>query len=305
MSETSGTTEDARARAPGVAEIVSFVRALVELSKPGITRMVLFTTALGAAIAPGPVRDWTKFGYALLGTSLIVAAANALNMFLEGDVDALMKRTRERPIPSGRISPEVALWFGGALAFTGLPILDFCVNPLTAFIGGFSLLSYVLVYTPLKRLSSVAVWVGAVPGAAPPLMGYTAMTSRLDAVGLSLFALLFIWQIPHFHAIALFRTSEYTRAGLVVLPASRGVDHTKRVIVALLCLQLLVSALPAWLGLGGVPYIVSAVVLGLAYLAYGIAGFYREDHEKWARSLFFASLPYLVVLFGALVLFTK
>jgi protoheme IX farnesyltransferase len=301
MFEHPGTREASPARALDLTEASRFVTALVELTKPSITRMVLVTTACGAAIAPGPIRDYEKLCFALLGTSLIVGAANALNMFLEGDTDALMKRTRERPIPSGRLSPEVALWFGGLLAFIGLPILDFYVNPLTAFIGGFSLLSYVLVYTPLKRVSSLAVWIGAIPGAAPPLMGWTSMTGTLSAAGASLFLLLFIWQIPHFHAIALFRTDEYTRAGLVVLPASRGVRHTKRTIVGLLVVQLLVSALPAVFGLGGAPYVVAASVLGAVYLGFGIAGLRDDAGDKWARSLFFASLPYLLVLFGVLV----
>ena len=263
--------------------------------------MVLVTTACGAAIAPGRIRDYGKFGWALLGTSLIVAAANALNMYLEGDVDALMARTRGRPIPSGRLAPETALWFGTGLAFIGLPILDFLVNPLTAFIGGFSLLSYVLVYTPMKRVSSLAVWIGAVPGAAPPLMGWTAMTGTLSVPGLSLFLLLFIWQIPHFHAIALFRTEEYRRAGLVVLPAARGVNYTKRAIVVLLALQLAVSALPPLVGLGGRAYVVVASVLGAVYFGWGLAGLRPSAGPKWARSLFFASLPYLLVLYGVLV----
>jgi protoheme IX farnesyltransferase len=301
MVEHPGTREPSPARALDVTDASRFVASLIELTKPSITRMVLVTTACGAAIAPGPIRDYGKLCFALLGTSLIVGAANALNMFLEGDTDALMKRTRERPIPSGRLSPEVALWFGGLLAFIGLPILDFYVNPLTAFVGGFALLSYVLVYTPLKRVSSLAVWIGAVPGAAPPLMGWTSMTGTLSGAGLSLFLLMFIWQIPHFHAIALFRTDEYTRAGLVVLPASRGVPHTKKTIVGLLVVQLLVSALPAVFGLGGVPYIVAASVLGAVYLGFGIAGLRADAGDKWARSLFFASLPYLLVLLGVLV----
>jgi protoheme IX farnesyltransferase len=263
--------------------------------------MVLVTTACGAAIAPGRIRDYGKFGWAVLGTALLVAAANALNMYLEGDVDALMTRTRGRPIPSGRLAPETALWFGTGLTFIGLPILDFWVNPLTAFIGGFALLSYVLVYTPMKRVSSLAVWIGAVPGAAPPLMGWTSVTGTLNAAGLSLFLLLFIWQIPHFHAIALFRTEEYRRAGLVVLPAVRGVDHTKRTIVVLLAVQLAVSALPALLGLGGTAYVVAASLCGAVYFGWGLAGLRPSAGPKWARSLFFASLPYLLVLFGVLV----
>jgi protoheme IX farnesyltransferase len=239
----------------------------------------------------------------MLGTALIVASANALNMYLEGDVDALMTRTRDRPIPSGRIEPEVALWFGAAMAALGLPMLDFMVNPATAFVGGFALLSYVLVYTPLKRFSPLAVWVGAIPGAAPPLMGWTAMTGAIGAAAVSVFLLMFIWQIPHFHAIAVFRMDEYRRAGLKVLPAEKGLAYTKATIIGLLVVQLAVSALPAAFGLGGKPYVIAATVLGLAYLGWGLAGLRANAGARWARTLFFVSLPYLLVLFGLLVAF--
>jgi protoheme IX farnesyltransferase len=187
------------------------------------------------------------------------------------------------------------------LAFVGLPVLDVFVNPVTAFIGGAALLSYVLAYTPMKRVSSLAVWVGAVPGAVPPLMGWTAMTGTPTLGGLSLFLLLFVWQIPHFHAIAIFRTEEYERAGLRVLPSERGLPHTKRAIVALLVLQLAVSALPVVAGLGGVRYAVVATLAGVAHLAYGIRGLSPDAGEAWARKLFFLSLPYLLVVLGALV----
>jgi protoheme IX farnesyltransferase len=285
-------------------DVRAFVQALLELSKPRITRMVLVTTAAGAAMAPGRITDWAKLGWAMLGTALIVASANALNMFLEGDVDALMSRTKTRPIPSGRLEPEVALWFGAGLAAMGLPLLDFLVNPATAFVGGFALLSYVLVYTPMKRFSPAAVWIGAIPGAAPPLMGWTAMTGALSAAAASVFLLMFVWQIPHFHAIAVFRMEEYQRAGLKVLPAEKGLFRTKVSIVGLLVLQLAVSALPAYFGLGGTPYIVAAAILGLSYLGFGIAGFRKDAGARWARTLFFASLPYLLVLFGVLVAFS-
>lgn len=300
---SADVTQPASSEAPP-RDARAFVRALIELSKPRITRMVLVTTAAGAAMAPGALSDWSRLFWAMIGTALIVASANALNMYLEGDVDALMSRTRGRPIPSGRLEPEVALWFGAGLAAMGLPVLEFLVNPATAFVGGFALLSYVLVYTPMKRFSSLAVWIGAIPGAAPPLMGWTAMTGSLSAAAVSVFLLMFIWQIPHFHAIAVFREDEYTRAGLKVLPAERGLVWTKRTIVLLLVLQLAVSALPAFFGLGGLPYVVAAVVLGVAYLGLGLTGLRSSAGARWARTLFFASMPYLLVLFGLLVAFS-
>jgi heme o synthase len=275
--------------------------SFVQLTKPGVTRLVMVTTLAGAAVAPGPlVLDVLAF--ALLGTLLVVGSANALNMALEGDVDALMSRTRNRPIPSGRLTPESARLFGAALGLLGLPILAYGVNGLTAAIGAVALASYVLIYTPLKRVSPTAVWVGAVPGAAPPLMGYTAMTGVIDEAALCLFLLLFIWQVPHFHAIAIFRQSEYERAGLKVLPSVRGLEYTKLAIIVLAILQLVVSALPAFVGMAGSTYLIVAMATGLAYLGWALAGLRAGAGARWARTLFFASLPYLVITYGALVM---
>jgi protoheme IX farnesyltransferase len=287
-------------RVEGSAGAVPFT-ALLQLTKPGVTRMVVMTTWCGAAMAPGPITDYVRLTWALIGTALVVASASALNMYLETDVDALMARTRNRPIPSGRIAPETALWFGVALAAAGLPILLLCVNTVTAGIGAFALLSYVLVYTPLKRVTPLAVWVGAVPGAAPPLMGWAAMTGSVNFGALSVFLLMLVWQIPHFHAIAIFRAGEYRRAGLRVLPVERGLDYTKFSIVILLILQLFVSALPAFAGLGGLPYVIVAASLGAVYVAWGLFGLRRRAGAPWARSLFAASIPYLLALLGTLV----
>ncbi|HVW30852.1 MAG TPA: heme o synthase [Polyangiaceae bacterium] len=284
------------------SDTLALLTALFQLTKPGVTRMVVMTAWCGAAMAPGPITSYARLLWALVGTALVVASASALNMYLEGDVDALMARTRNRPIPSGRIAPETALWFGIALAFAGLPILAVLVNTVTAFIGAFALVSYVLVYTPMKRISPFAVWIGAVPGAVPPLMGWTAMTSSISFGAFAVFLLMLVWQIPHFHAIAIFRIGEYRRAGLRVLPVERGLDYTKFSIVVLLILQLFVSALPAFAGLGGLPYVIVATVLGAVYVGWGLVGLRKSAGAPWARSLFAASIPYLLVLFGALVL---
>ena len=280
------------------------VIALVELTKPAVTRMVLATTWCGAAIVPGPIPSVPRLLWALVGTALVVASANALNMYLEGDVDALMTRTRGRPLPTGRLAPEAALLFGLGLAVVGVPILHFLVNPVTAFIGAAALATYVLVYTPMKRVSSAAVWVGAVPGAVPPLMGWTSVTGGVAPGALAVFLLLFVWQIPHFHAIAIFRHAEYRRAGLRVLPVAHGLEYTKFSIVCVLILQLFVSALPAFAGLGGLPYVAVAATAGALYVALGLYGLRPSAGPKWARGLFFASMPYLLLLLGALVLGT-
>jgi len=281
-------------------EVLATLTALVQLTKPAITRMVLATTWCGAAIAPGKLR-FDILVWTLVGTALVVGAANALNMYVEADVDALMSRTRGRPIPTGRISAEVALSFGIVLAFVGIPVLDLLVNPLTAFIAGSSLLVYVLAYTPMKRLSTLAVWVGAIPGAVPPLLGWTSQTGAIGIGGMSLFLVLFIWQVPHFHAIAIFRMEEYRRASLLVMPVTRGIPYTKWAMIAITAVGLAVSALPAMAGLGGATYRVAAIALGVPYFVLALFGLSPNAGSKWARSFFFASMPYLLGLFVALV----
>src|SRR6185312_1895018 len=192
-------------------------RDFIALTKPRITTMVIVTTAGGLFLAPSEVSARVAL-CAILGVSMIVAGANALNMYIERDVDRHMTRTRNRPLPAGRVSPRAALIFGVALTVLSLPILAFGVNPLTAMLAALANVIYVLAYTPLKQRSHLALEVGAIPGAMPPLLGWTAATNRVDAAGLVLFAILFFWQLPHFHAIALFRREEYARAGLQVLP---------------------------------------------------------------------------------------
>lgn len=274
---------------------------VVELTKPRITLMVLITATGGFALAPG-AGSLVTLAFALAGTAMMVGAANAFNMYLERDSDAFMARTRNRPLPTGRLDPIVARAVGGALALVGAPLLTFAVNPLTGALGVFAFLSYVLVYTPMKRRTSAAIWIGAVPGAMGPLMGWTAATGALDVGGLALFAVLFLWQVPHFHAIALFRTEEYRAAGLKTLPGERGPEVTRRAIIGYLALQIAVTFSIAPLGLAGLPYTIAAAVLGAAYFSTTVTGWRARGVEPWARRVFFASLLYLPLLFGALIL---
>jgi heme o synthase len=276
--------------------------AFVQLSKPRVTRMVVLTMWCGAMVAPGAV-DVVTLIIALAGTAAVVAAANTFNMVLERDVDALMERTRTRPIPAGRIAPEIALAFGVVLALVGLTMLAVLVNPLTALLAAVALFSYVLVYTPLKRVTPFALHVGAIPGAIPPVLGWTSMTGSLAMPAIALFAILFVWQLPHFVAIAIFHQKEYEAAGIRVLPAVRGLPAAKRTIVIYSVVQLLVSVLPWAIGFVGPAYLALALPLGLAYVAYGLWGLRRTSGTKWARALFFASMPYLVLIVGSLVAF--
>jgi heme o synthase len=278
------------------------LRALLELAKPRITTMVVVTFAGGLWLAPGALADGQRWrsALALLGTVLIVAAANALNMFLERDIDGRMERTRRRPLVEGRLSPEAAVAFGTALACLALPLLLVGANPLTALLGLVAFASYVWAYTPLKRVSGAALFVGAVPGAMPPLMGWTTATAQLDAPGLALFAILFVWQLPHFLAIAVFRAEDYASAGFRVLPMSIGVTATRWQTVAYTAALALVSLLPAYFGIAGRLYLVAAVALGAWFLARALVGFRAEAPRPWARAVFFVSLIYLTGLFAAL-----
>lgn len=274
------------------------IRDIVSLAKPRITLMVLITTAGGLALAGGV--DTLTALYTLLGTALVVGSANTLNCWLERDSDRLMTRTKNRPLPDGRMKPHVALIFGLTLGAIAIPLLTLGVNRLTGLLAAIALVSYVAVYTPMKQKSPAALLVGSVPGALPPLIGWTAATGRLEWAGIVLFGILFFWQLPHFIAIAIFRQEEYTRAGIKVLPAVRGVRVAKwhAVFHSMLLLVVTVALVP--LHVAGFVYLVVALLLGMGMLAVSIRGLSPHAGHKWARQLFAASLVYLPLLFAAL-----
>ena len=276
---------------------------LIALVKPRIMMMALLTAAGAMSLAPGPVPAGRAL-WLLVGTALIVGSANTLNMWLERDIDCLMARTRNRPLPQHRLEPRTALIFGGLQGALSLPALAM-VNPITAGLGLIALVLYVGVYTPMKQHSHWATWIGAVPGALPALMGWTAATggTPLPAQlgGLAVFGVLFFWQIPHFHAIALVRQRDYDAAGLKTLPGTHGVAAARRQIVGYLAVQVAVSLSLVPLGVAGTPYLVTAGVLGAAVLVQGARGL-RNGTARWARSVFLASIIYLPVLFAVMVL---
>ena len=282
-------------------DVLRTLRALLELSKPGVTRLVLVTTACGGFAAPGPL-DGLTLALAVLGTGLVVAGANALNMLLEIDSDAFMTRTRTRPLPTGRLSPDEALVFGVGVSIAGLALLAHFTTLTAVALSAFALLSYVLVYTPLKRVTPVSLYVGAVPGALPPAIGYAAMAGTLDRRALALFAILFVWQLPHFLAISVFRRDEYARAGLKVLAAERGLVLAKRHIAVLAIALWVTTLLPYWGGLVGVVYGGLAGVSGALFVAWALRGLRADADHAWARSLFLASMPHLVLVMAALVI---
>jgi protoheme IX farnesyltransferase len=273
---------------------------LVALVKPRIMIMALLTAAGAMSHAPGTVAT-SRALWLLLGCALIVGSANTLNMWLERDVDCLMARTKDRPLPQRRLDATTALVFGAVQGALSLPALAI-VGPVPAALGLLALILYVGVYTPMKQRSHWAVWIGGIPGAMPALMGWTAATGRIDAGALALFGVLFLWQIPHFLAIAIFRSEDYGRAGFEILPRVVSERTTRVVIVVFSTALLAVSLSLASLRVAGVFYAATAAVLGAGFVVWGLAGLRRAAARAWARSLFFASLVYLTLLFVALIL---
>jgi protoheme IX farnesyltransferase len=287
-----------RLAVPGRVSIAWF-RSMVTLAKPRITGMVIITFLGGLWLAPGEIAHWRTI-MTLIGTALLVAASNTLNMYLERDADALMERTRDRPLPRAIVSPEAALAFGTGLACVGIALVFLGSNLLTGILGLIAIGGYVAVYTPLKRVSGAALFVGAVPGALPPLMGWTAVTGRLDAPGLALFAVLFLWQIPHFLAIATYRGTDYARAGFKVLPLTVSVRTTRATMFAFSVVLVAVTIVLEPLRVAGPRYGLCAALLGAVFIGWAAVGFRRAAANRWARSLFLYSIVYLTLLFIAL-----
>ena len=281
--------------------IVDRSRDYLELSKARIVLMVLITTAAGMLFAtsqPG----WALVINTLVGTALVAAGTNALNQYVEREHDAKMRRTRLRPLPDGRISPTAALVFSSAIAVIGTVYLGLAVNWLTALLGAFTLTSYIFVYTPLKRISPVCTLIGAVPGAIPPLMGWTAATGSLQAGGWILFAILFFWQLPHFMAISWIYREDYGRAGFAMLAVrdEEGLATAREAVGYSLAL-LAVSLLPTLFGLTGYRYFAGSLIAGIVMLAASIS-FLEDRNSGSARRLFMTSNLYLIVLMILLVL---
>ncbi len=265
----------------------------VELAKPRITLMVVLTTAVGFLLASPAPFHLAVFLHALLGTALVASGASALNQVWEREHDARMRRTEHRPLPAGRVAPDQALLFGVLMAVVGMGELVAFVNPLTALLGGVTLAAYVFLYTPLKRVTSLATVIGAVPGALPPLMGWTAVRDGLDAGGWVLFAILFLWQMPHTLAIGWLYREDYARGGYPILPVvdASGASTTRQAVLYGAAL-LPVSLLPSVLGLTGLVYLVGALILGIGLLGY-CWEFARALSHSTARKLMMVSVLYL------------
>jgi protoheme IX farnesyltransferase len=267
-----------------------------EMTKPGITLMVVLTAGLGFLLAEQGNFQFLLLLHTLIGTGLVSAGGSVLNHVLERDTDALMQRTANRPLPTGRMNPDVALSFGVVLAILGLADLALAVNLLTALLGAVALAGYVFVYTPLKRISSLATVIGAVPGAIPPMMGWSAVRNELDAAAWVLFGILFLWQLPHFLAIAWLCREDYARGGFPMLTVLDPEGfRTGRQAILYGAALVPVSLLPSLLGLMGTVYFVGALAFGLAYLGFSFA-FAQARSNPGARRLMLASLLYFPAL---------
>ena len=271
------------------------------LAKPRLNLLVLLTTCAGLYLASPSGLPLDIVIHTLVGTALVAGGAAALNQVWERQTDALMRRTRVRPVPAGRLSAGEGTWFGIALSAIGLAQLAFGVNLVSAAVAAATLISYVLVYTPLKRRTSLATLVGAVPGALPPVIGWAAATSDISLEALVLFGIVFFWQMPHFLAIAWMYKDDYARAGIPLLPVLEP-DGRRTGRQALIYAAGLwpVSLLPAVIGLAGPSYLAAATILGVLFI--WLSGkFARARSVSSARTLFLFSIAYLPLLLGALV----
>jgi heme o synthase len=286
---------------PAPLEKSSLWTVLMDLTKVRLTSLVLLTTLVGFYVGERGALDYVLLLHAIVGTALVAGGASALNQLLEKDYDALMRRTQSRPLPSGRLQPEAALLFGVVSASLGMIYLAVLVNPLTSLLSAVTFVTYVFVYTPLKRVTPLNTLVGAVPGALPPLMGWTAARGEITVEGWSLFAILFFWQLPHFLAIAWLYREEYERAGFAMLSVTDLEGHRTGQYAVCHTLGLLpVSLCPFLFHLAGPFYGAGALLLGGTFLAFAIQ-FARKLTRVDARKLFYVSILYLPVLLGLMV----
>ena len=278
------------------------VRDLVELVKARLTLLVLLTTAVGFYLgAEGPI-NFVALLHTVFGTAAAAAGAAALNQWWEYKLDALMHRTRSRPVPAGRMRPRDAVILGAALSIFGVIYLAFVCNALSAALAAITIIIYIFAYTPLKRVSTFNTALGAVPGALPPMIGWAAARGTLNAGAWMLFAILFFWQLPHFFAIAWMYRDDYARAGFQMISSDDRTGERSASQSVFFCMLLfIVAGLPAFLGIATVFYLLAELVLGGVFIAVAMR-FLKTRATSDARRLFITSIIYLPLLLGALVL---
>jgi len=281
------------------------MRDYIALTKPRITWLILMSTGVGFFF--GLKRHWSGFPDLLLlvntliGTGLIASGTAALNQWYEREPDRLMRRTCLRPLPSGKMTAGQAMWFGIALSIAGFAELAITVNLLSAILGALTLASYLFIYTPLKQRSHLSTVIGALPGAMPPLIGYAAANGSLTWEAWILFLILFVWQFPHFLAIAWMYRDDYARAGIQMLPVVEpDGSSTARQIVLYASTLIPVSLFPVLFGMSGIVYLVGALVLGAWFLYTGIRVAFDRTRTR-ARRVLLASVVYLPMIYGLMI----
>jgi protoheme IX farnesyltransferase len=278
------------------ANVLRRATDFLELAKPRVVLMVLITAFVGFYVGSATVPNYLELLQMLFGTALAAGGTLALNQYLERDTDSVMERTRHRPLPDGRLQPREAAWFGSLITMAGLVYLALAVNLMSAGVTAVITLTYLLLYTPLKRKSSLCMLVGAVPGALPPVIGWVAAGGALTVDAWVLFAILFLWQVPHTLAIARLYRDDYAKAGIRFLPViDPDSGSTDRQIISHTAALLVVSLLPTLLGFAGTVYFFAAFVLGIVFLANGITLAINSTFLG-ARRLLYASLIYLPAL---------
>jgi protoheme IX farnesyltransferase len=268
-------------------------RDLLEITKPRLSMLVLASAAVGMALAPAPAPEWARVFATLLATAAVVGGANALNCWRERESDAWMRRTRERPLPAGRLDPLHALVAGLLLCAAGISMLT-ALEPLAGALAAIAAGSYVLLYTPLKPVTSLSTLVGAIPGAIPPLIGWVSASGRLDPGAWVLFIWMFLWQPPHFLALAILYREDYRNAGMPMLPVVHeegGIVERQMVLYTAALLPMPLLLVP--LSRAGLLTAVLTPLLGLAFLAVALRALRSGATERWARSAFLASIAYL------------
>ena len=279
-----------------------FIRDLVELLKARLTLLVLLTTAVGFYLGADSPINFAALLHTVFGTAAAAAGAAALNQWWEYKLDALMHRTRSRPVPTGRMRPRDAVILGAALSIFGVAYLAFVCNALSAALAAITIIIYIFAYTPLKRVSTFNTALGAVPGALPPMIGWAAARGTLNAGAWMLFAILFFWQLPHFFAIAWMYRDDYARAGFQMISSDDRTGERSASQSVFFCMLLfIVAGLPAFLGIATVFYLLAELVLGGVFIAVAMR-FLKTRATSDARRLFITSIIYLPLLLGALVL---
>lgn len=274
----------------------------VELTKPNVTTLILMSTAVGFYLGSVHTPSILLLVHTLLGTALVASGTAALNEFWERDIDAKMLRTRDRPLPAGRMLPWKALCFGIALSVIGVLYLAWLTNFLASLLAALTLCSYLFLYTPLKKRTPLCTMVGAFPGAIPPLLGWVAARGEITSAACILYLMLFLWQFPHFLAIAWMYREDYARGGIAMLPVVEpNGKSTGRQIVIFSAALLPVSLLPSLLGLTGPVYLFGALILGIAFLFFG-ARAAKAKSMMQARRLLQASVVYLPLLYGLMLI---